>query len=100
MSRSIKRKPVSKDCESGKWGKKQANRKVRREKEFSGKGKQYKKIYNSWNIHDFVCYWTLDDAIKDWYNEEKEPTQYQWRHKQFKTLENWINYWKKCMIRK
>ena len=48
MSRSRKKVPISKDHRSGKWGKKQANRAVRRNKSQSLKGKEYK--YTKYNL--------------------------------------------------
>lgn len=51
MSRSYK-KPYVKDKSNKKDGKKAANNKVKRTKEI-GNGKQYKKVYNSWNICDY-----------------------------------------------
>ena len=56
MSKSRRRTPIVKDHNSGKFGKRQANKKVRREKDFSKNGKAYKKLFNTWNIHDFCNY--------------------------------------------
>lgn len=57
MSRSY-RKPYLKDnTKNGgaKIAKRTANHKVRKTKELAN-GKSYKKVYNSWNIHDFSFY--------------------------------------------
>lgn len=53
MSRSYKKYPVYKDGKSGKIGKRYANKKVRRYKDYIANGGAYKKIYESRNIHDF-----------------------------------------------
>ena len=100
MSRSKRHTPIVKSCGTGKWGKKQANKKLRREKYLSLKGKQYKKVYESWDINDYILYWPIEEAIKDWYDEEGEPENLQWRHERYKTLENYLLYWKKCMLNK
>lgn len=64
MSRSYKKTPISKSCPSyGKYGKREANKKVRRSDDISN-GKMYKKIYCSWNIHDVVSYYTLNNALE------------------------------------
>lgn len=60
MSRSYKKTPVVKDHESGKWGKNQANRKVRRCKNVIANGKAYRKVYNPWDIHDCVIRCTYE----------------------------------------
>jgi hypothetical protein len=57
MSRSHKRTPVYKDGgRNGKFLKRQANRKVRKTKEVGGKSKNYRKLYESWNISDYRFY--------------------------------------------
>ena len=100
MSRSTKKVPINKDHNSGKWGKKQANKKVRKEKDVPSKGKDYKKIYQSWNIHDYISYYTREQAILDWEEEETMPARVQWRHKKYGTLEKWLNAWEKMMLGK
>lgn len=60
MSRSYKHTPVCTDgcCTSGvkKYWKRKANRKVRRTKGLGRKSKNYKKIYESWDICDYRFY--------------------------------------------
>lgn len=63
MSRSYKKTPIVKDHESGRWGKKQANRKVRRYKHAIPNGKWYRKIYNPWDIHDSVSYFSRQQDL-------------------------------------
>ncbi len=64
MSRSYKRNPVVKDGKSGRIGKRFANKKVRRYKGEIPNGKGYKKIYESWNIHDYAFRDTYEDHRK------------------------------------
>lgn len=54
MARSYKKNPVLTDGKSGRIGKRFANKKVRRMKGEIPDGKSYRKIYESWNIHDYV----------------------------------------------
>ena len=100
MSRSYKKFPVTKDHNKGQ--KQLANRKVRRtDKLHPLKGGEYKKLYPTWDICDFCWIWTEQDAIDSWYEEEAEHNKdWPWRHKEFGTLENWLNYWKRCVKRK
>lgn len=77
MSRSYKKNPGftdggSKHC---KWAKRQANKKVRKQSlEKIQNGKWYKKLYCSWNIHDwkwiYFSHYELYDRIFG-YDEEK-----------------------------
>ena len=58
MSRSRK-KPYLKDYSINytRWAKRQASKKVRYYKNHISDGKGYKKIYCSYNIFDYICYW-------------------------------------------
>ena len=102
MSRSYKKHPIVKDHTSGKWGKQQGNKAVRRDKEFSSSGKDYKKIYNSWDIHDYISYYTKEEAIKQWEAEESDGREgkYQILHDKYGTLDRWLIAWKKMMLNK
>lgn len=54
MSRSYKRTPVCKDGnKSKKFGKRQANKRVRKTKELGRKSKLYRKAYEPWNVCDY-----------------------------------------------
>ena len=62
MSKSFKKTPIVK-CSSSNWrrfAKKEANKSVRRNKEIIPKGKAYRKIYNSFDIDDYVFYMPYD----------------------------------------
>lgn len=109
MSRSYKKIPITKDGgKSSKIEKRLANKKVRRNiYDIPNKGKAYKKIYNSWNIDDYISYYSKKEAICDWYEETTYallrncPLDEYGNHKIYGTLENYLNnYWKKYNMRK
>lgn len=53
-------------CGDKKYGKRQANRKVRRsDNSMLYRGKQYRKLYESWDINDVISFWTKNEAEKD-----------------------------------
>lgn len=85
MSRSYKKSPVSTDGrrKTTKYFKNQANRIVRRS-DGAYNGKSYRKLYQTWNIHDFISYWTLQDAIKSY-----EINDF-WQER-YGSLENFLN---------
>lgn len=67
MSRSYKKNPILKSCpKDGTYGKRQANKRVRRFKDEISDGKEYRKLYCTWNIHDSVSRYTLNDALQHW----------------------------------
>lgn len=62
MSRSYKKVPIIKIApKDGTEEKKFANKKVRRCKETIPNGKAYRKLFQSWDIHDYVCRYTYED---------------------------------------
>lgn len=95
MSRSYKKYPFVKDKSGSKHGKKFANKKVRHAKNLPN-GKAYKKVYESWDICDYKYLWTRKDAIEDWLSSKPNS----WKRKHFKTLEDYLKYWEKCVKRK
>lgn len=126
MSRSYKKYPVIKDNQRGgaRFGKKHANHRFRQrlkqdllneEYEDYDTYKQhsrYKKYSESYDIHDFVYYYTEEDAIESWYKEEQDiingkefSFKYFWNgypcsnfslHYRYQTLERYLNrYWRK-----
>lgn len=102
MSRSYKKSPRIKDHNKGQ--KRLANKKLRRNKNKYTlmQNGEYKKHYEQWEICDWNWLWTKQDAIDSWYEEEDPCYDWiPWRHKEFKTLENWLNnYWAKIAYRK
>ena len=92
MSRSYKHSPISTDRPHGaKWWKRQANHKVRRYKDALN-NKSYRKIYNPWNIHDYIIYESKADSIA-WYHKVTSDT-YPWRGywiNNYPTLKDYLN---------
>ena len=62
MGKSYKRTPIIKYAGYGKFGKKQANRRVRHSDLIASKGTQHKKLYQTWDINDVVSHWTREAA--------------------------------------
>ena len=94
MSRSYKHTPVHSDYTRNgtKQAKRRANHKVRRSFDIPS-GKAYRKFSEPWDIHDYISYWTQEDAI-DTYTRFQNIYGDQ-------TLEQYINkIWKKYYFRK
>lgn len=98
MSRSWKKHPYCTDGRPGstKESKKFANKKVRNTdlEELPSKGKGYRKVSETYDIHDWINRWTKEEAIENW-EKAKEGTY--WKNK---TFEDYMNYWEKCCLRK
>lgn len=93
MSRSYKKVPVLKDNGKGsKKAKKLANKKIRRID--IGNGGAYKKAYPQYDIHDFVSYWSKEDALKSFH----DPNSRMYHYKE--TEEQFLNWWAKNNLRK
>lgn len=57
----------------------------------------YKKINrDTYDIHDYICRWTLEEAIEKW----EQAAEDGYLRQEYQTLEEWIFYWKKIMINK
>lgn len=71
MSRSFKKNLILKDSSGNsyrKWAKRQANKKVRKTKKVAN-GKQYRKVFETWDINDYVCHW--DSSMKNFWPKYK-----------------------------
>ena len=92
MARSYKKSPCYTDRPDGaKYWKNLGNRKVRRSDDLFPKGNKYKKVYNSWEIHDYVSRLTKKDAEKLFYKYYEDEM----------TKDEYINKrWKKFYLRK
>lgn len=71
MSRSYKKTPIVKDGKSGYPGKKFANKAVRRYKGEIPNGKQYRKIYSSYDIHDYAFRCTYEEFKREYERDLK-----------------------------
>lgn len=87
ISRSFKKTPITKDNARGrKKDKRHANKKVRNTSEVSN-GKQYRKVYNTWDIYDYCSHCSLNSWLKSWeecgrlfrYYQTKEDAIQAWR---------------------
>ncbi len=96
MSRSYKRCPVYTDGNPGttKESKKFANKKVRNTEDMPNGG-AYKKVYESYDIHDYIVRWTWDEAKAEWERGDNE-----YLRKRYPTLKEFYRYWLKCCKRK
>ena len=107
MSNSYKKNPIIKENGKSKKTQKQiANRTVRRKIKGDGlelsDGNSYKKVYNSWNIADFVSRWTEKEATQYYYEviNKNSPYYSPKTAERFPTLEKFLAHWKKLMLRK
>ena len=97
MSRSYKKHPFITDHKRKvtKTNKQLANRRFRRMGELC-QGGSYKKYSDSWDICDYKWWTTEKDAI-DWYINVCDNSYVRGK---YKTLEDYLNYWAKCAVRK
>jgi hypothetical protein len=80
MSRSRKKHPVIRDYNPG--TKRIANRRVRRTPDIAD-GNAYRKVFNSWDIHDWSLHW--DPHPDYWINSkgeiQKDDPAPKWRYR-------------------
>lgn len=92
MARSIKKNPICTDGRNGqKIPKRFANKTVRN---FDGdipNGRFYKKLYCTWNIHDYVSRWPWVQAKTEYEQEEENKG---WK-KSFPTLKDFYRFWRR-----
>ena len=102
MSRSYKKQPVIKDNGSSKKTQKNiANRKIRAQQRQGievGDGGSFKKHFEQYDIADYICRWTKKQAIA-YYNKEHVRGG-NWARENFATLEDFLKYWEKRMLKK
>lgn len=105
MSRSVKKFPVVKDKTCCKAGKRFANKRIRRYKGFISNGKEYKKLYDSWDICDYCFYLSEIDLKKSWEAAQKDLQNNvsNWHYGLFykeASLEENLIKWKKTYLNK
>lgn len=97
MSRSYKKSPVLTDGKrkTTKESKRFANKTVRHYKKGISNGKAYRKLFCSYDIHDWVSYWSWHQAKKEYESGELVYLQ-----DKYPTLNKFYQYWKKYQKRK
>lgn len=97
MSRSYKKYPCSKDGGPTrvKFAKREANKKVRRTSNIPS-GKSYRRVFEPYDIHDYINYWPWHEA-KKWYEANKDDVYWLRR---YPTLKSFYRYWKTSVIMK
>ena len=97
MSRSYKKHPIVKESArrvSHRFkGKTLASRAVRRNEIPNGKS-GYKKVYCSWNVHEYAFYESEYEVRKEWDSKDS------YLHKHYKTYKQALQDWKKNYKRK
>lgn len=97
MSRSYKKTPITKsDTHGRKSSKRLSNHAIRKIELPTRQRGAFRKVYNSWDIYDYVSRWTLEEAIAE-YNERCKSHYFR---EKYPTLEDFIKFWKKCMLYK
>ena len=91
MSRSYKKQPYYTDGhpKSTKKQKRFANKKVRKYRKKIECGNAYKKIFCSWEIHDYKIRWTWKEAVENYNNN------YDFWKKSYPNLKDFYRYWKR-----
>lgn len=96
MSRSYKKNPWVTDNVHSKERKKVANNKVRtsvkHEEEMLPQGSTYKKIHESWEIHDYAFRQTKRAALQWWYKHNTEPYVIKKYPNEKAVLREWYKY--------
>ena len=108
LSRSYRKHPIVTDGSprTTKEMKRIANSKVRNSKG-TYNGSSYKKLFCSYDIHDYVSRWSKEDAIKEWFDEEANllngiiSDEKRTLHHKYGTLKNYLDRnWAKWFKRK
>lgn len=96
MARSYKKTCIVKDGgpTRRKFAKRQANKKVRRYKGYISHGNSYKKIFNSWEIYDYISLCSFQKWCK-----RKEPAIHKYWNEEY-TEKELYNDWAKYYYRK
>lgn len=105
MGKSVKKNPVATDNTRSKFQKKIASKKVRqalKNSEYLLNGNLYKKVTESWDIHDYTFRLTKQEAIKNYYRwlQLDEENGFTTTKTLFPTLEDYLNWWEKNYLRK
>lgn len=102
MSKSYKKNPIHTDRPNEvKYWKRVANKKVRKSNEEFPKGKKYRRLFNPWEIHDYISYWGKLQAL-DYFEHSGFWLEGEWIPSfDYKTKKEFLNdYWGKYWRRK
>lgn len=93
MSRSYKKNPYCTDGypKTTKEKKRCANKKVRNTSDLPQYG-GYKKVFDSYDIHDWINYWPWEEAKRRWENSGDDD----YIKKHYPTLKSYYRLWLKC----
>lgn len=93
MSRSFKKHPFITDNKSGttKKQKRFSNKRIRNQEDLPNGG-AFKKVSETYNIHDFIRRWTWQEA-KEWYLNQNEDDYIKGA---YPNLNKFYRYWLKC----
>ncbi len=99
MSRSYRKFAVSKDRNSA-YGKRAANKAVRRERD-ALHGGRFKRLYCSWNICDYRVrqrYYTAEKFRRKWF--DSSDGELNWERRRFRCWKDAYRAWKRWNIMK
>ena len=89
MARSIKKNPICTDGRNGqKIPKRFANKTVRKFDDDIPNGKSYKKLYCTWNIHDYTLRFPWPQAKAKYERDENLK-------KKYPTLKDFYRFWRR-----
>lgn len=98
MSRSYKKNNIYTDgrTPTPKYMKRLANKKVRRSRKLPN-GKAYKKVFETYDIHDYVSRWTWEDAKFEYFHPDSNGNLWQ---DDYPTLKDFYKYWRRYYFSK
>ena len=98
MSRCYKKNPIITDGRTPtvKRMKRIANKKVRHTKNLPN-GKSYKKVFETYDIHDYISRWTWEEAKLAYFHFD--PNGINWQE-DYPTLKDFYKYWRKYYFSK
>lgn len=88
MSRSYRKYPI---VRQEKENHHYLNRRIRYDRLATFPNSSFKRRDSHWNNWNYR--WTKEEAIQEYYEEERIRDRYP-------SLEEWLNYWAKCTLRK